>query len=232
MIERRGVFVTGTDTEVGKTHVSEALLWALRGRGLRAAAMKPVASGASAGPHGLRNEDAQRLRAAAGSPARYELVNPYCFAPPIAPHLAAAEAGQRIEIGRILDCAIGLAADSEFLLVEGVGGWRVPLNDSADVSTLAAALELPVLLVVGLRLGCISHALLTAEAIRADGQTLAGWVGNCIDPHFSRLAPTIETLTARLGTPPLATFAYDPAASGRADAAAGRVVQALLCSKC
>jgi dethiobiotin synthetase len=228
----RGIFVTGTDTEVGKTHVSEALLHALRGRGIRAAAMKPVASGASAGPHGLRNGDAERLRAAAGSPARYELVNPYCFAPPIAPHLAAAEAGQRIEIGRILDCAIGLAADSDFLLIEGVGGWRVPLNDSADVSTLAAALELPVLLVVGLRLGCISHAVLTAEAIRADGQPLAGWVGNCIDPHYSRLAPTIETLTVRLGTPPLATFAYDPAASGRADAAAGKIVQALLCSKC
>jgi dethiobiotin synthetase len=230
--EMDGIFVTGTDTEVGKTYVGVAVLREMRDRGIRTAAMKPVASGARLGPAGMRNDDAERLLAATGSAADYQLVNPYCFGPPIAPHLAAAEAGERIALGRILDCAARLRAGSEFLLVEGVGGWRVPLDESIDVSVLAGALDLPVLLVVGLRLGCINHALLTAAAIRADGRPLAGWVANCVDPGYSRIGATIDTISNRLGIAPLGSFAHASAAATVGGESAGEVVQALLCSKC
>jgi dethiobiotin synthetase len=229
----RGVFVTGTDTEVGKTYVGVALLRALLLRGIPAIGMKPVASGSRSTAEGLRNDDAEQLRAA-GPPVDYDLVNPYCFAPPIAPHLAAAAAGVTIRFERILAAASTLRRQADFLLVEGVGGWRVPLGPDGDVAKLAAALDMPVVLVVGLRLGCINHACLTAESIAAAGRPLAGWVGNCIDPDYMPLAETVSTLSELLGTAPLSVFGHraglSPATSPEA-AAAVEAVEGLLCSK-
>ncbi len=177
----KGLFVTGTDTEVGKTVVSAGIAAALAARGLRVAAMKPVASGSERTPEGLRNGDALHLIAAANVANDYALVNPYCFEPPIAPHLAAAEAGIAIEPAAILRAAEVLAANADALVVEGVGGWQVPLAEGFGVPDLARHLGLPVVLVVGLRLGCINHARLSVASIRAGGHRLVGWVGNDVD---------------------------------------------------
>lgn len=197
----KGFFVTGTDTEVGKTVVAAGLVHALAARGLRVAGMKPVASGGRETSAGLRNADAEALIATANVAADYTEVNPYCFAPPIAPHIAAAEAGVAIEAAKILAAAETLAARADAIVVEGVGGWRVPLAPDFDVAALAGALGLPVVLVVGLRLGCLNHALLTAEAIRASGSALAGWVGSAVEPQMARRDENIATLRKFLGAP-------------------------------
>lgn len=196
-----GLFVTGTDTEVGKTVVAAGIVCALVQRGARVAAMKPVASGARATPAGLRNDDAERLLAAANVAADYGEVNPYCFEPPIAPHVAAAEAGAVIRTGPILRAAAALAGRADTLVVEGVGGWRVPLAGGLDVAGLARTLALPVVLVVGLRLGCLSHACLTAEAIAAGPCRLAGWIGSAVDPVMARSAENLDTLERLLPAP-------------------------------
>jgi len=202
-----GVFVTGTDTEIGKTFVSTALVAAARAKGLRVGVMKPVASGAERSPTGLRNDDALALMAAAGE-SDYEATNPYCFEPPISPHLAAAEAGVEIDLRRIVALAHDRAINCDWLVVEGAGGWRAPLGPGQSIADLAQAIALPVLLVVGLRLGCLNHAVLTAEAIRRSGNTLAGWIGNQIDPTLSRSAENLATLESLLGVPPLAVFPH------------------------
>ncbi len=195
----RGFFVTGTDTEVGKTLVSAAVLWRWARRGLRTAAFKPVASGCRRTQAGLRNEDALRLQAMATLRLPYEQVNPYAFEPPIAPHLAAAEVGVRIDLDRLRD---GIeAVQAERVLVEGVGGWRVPLNDSQDLADLAVALGFPVVLVVAVRLGCLNHALLSVESIAARGLHLAGWVANRPQPGVSRWEGQVESLRARIPAP-------------------------------
>ena len=196
-----GVFVTGTDTHVGKTWISLGLLTGLKGRGLRVGAMKPVASGCTDTAQGLRNDDALRLQATANVPLPYERVNPVSLAPPIAPHLAAAEAGVTIEPARIAAAHADLAALAGCTVVEGVGGWLVPLNEQETVADLAQALDLPVVLVVGLRLGCINHALLTAESVRARGLTLAGWVATTLDPAMPYLDENVEALRRRLDAP-------------------------------
>lgn len=203
-----GVFVTGTDTGIGKTHASVGLLRALNERGCRTAAMKPVASGAQRTAAGLRNEDALALQAAATVAADYEEINPYCFEPPIAPHVAAQRAGVTIDLAHIDRRARALRARADFLLVEGVGGWRVPLGPRLEVGDLAHGLGLPVLLVVGLRLGCINHALLTAAAISREAPGMRGWVANAIDPHYGTAAETVQALTERLGMPPMATLGW------------------------
>ena len=203
-----GFFITGTDTEIGKTRFSVQLVQALRARGEQVAVMKPVASGAREIDGVLRNDDALALLAAAGNEQTYETCNPFCFAPPIAPHVAAREAGVRIDLQRIEDLARDLSRQADRLVVEGVGGWRVPLDGSADVATLAGRLQLPVILVVGLRLGCINHALLTAEAIRADGLNLIGWVANHIDPAASHVPQMIEAIDARIAAPRLVDMAH------------------------
>lgn len=208
-----GLFVTGTDTGIGKTHASVGLLRALSELGCRTAAMKPVASGARRTAAGLRNDDALALQAAATVAAAYEEVNPYCFEPAIAPHIAARRAGVEIDLGHIESRARGLCARADFMLVEGVGGWRVPLAPQLEVADLARRLRLPVLMVVGLRLGCISHALLTAAAIRQEARGMLGWVANAIDPEYGTAAETIGALTERLGMPPMATL---PAQRGQA----------------
>lgn len=195
-------FITGTDTEVGKTTVAAGLLHAARQAGLSTAAVKPVASGCESTPQGLRNEDALILQAQCSLQLEYEQINPYAFAPAIAPHLAARAVGTELEVdtlATLVNRVLDLQAD--FTVVEGAGGWRVPLSGDASLSDLAIALDLPVVLVVGIRLGCINHALLTAEAIAADGLQLAGWVANVADAQTACLDDILATLDERLAAP-------------------------------
>jgi dethiobiotin synthetase len=209
-----GLFVTGTDTEVGKTVVARLLVRSLVASGVRVAVMKPVAAGSVMTSAGLRNEDALGLIAESNVPLPYESVNPYCLAAPVSPHLAARDSGITIDLRVIQDRFRQVSAAAELTIVEGAGGWFAPLNEEQFIADLAAALQLPVLLVVGLRLGCLNHALLTVAAIRARGLTLAGWVANQIDPDFARMADNVSTLTRHIGMAPMATlgFAQPPAA--------------------
>ena len=197
----RNVFVAGTDTGIGKTHVSCALLHALRADGARAAGMKPVASGCAPTREGLRNEDALALIAASDPQPDYAMCNPYAFEPAIAPHLAAADADVQIAFAPIESAYAHLAARADLVVVEGVGGWAVPLSDSLEAADIPRRLNLPVILVVGLRLGCINHARLSARAILDDGCELMGWVGNCIDPEMQRRDDNLATLRATLPAP-------------------------------
>jgi dethiobiotin synthetase len=228
----RGFFVTGTDTGIGKTRVSAGLLKAFGKAGLKSAGMKPIASGATQMPEGLRNEDALALMAAASLQKPYAVVNPYCFAPPVAPHLAAREAQVEIGLDPIRTAYAELCLGADAVVVEGVGGWQVPLSSGLELPDLAREFELPVLLVVGMRLGCLNHALLTARAIRADGLELGGWVANAVDPDFQRPEANLATLEAELGAPLLARLGYAPKASlaetaeGFAEAAAALVQMA------
>jgi len=216
-VTRHGFFVTGTDTGVGKTLVACSLLRAFAARGLRAVGMKPVASGAVQRANGLVHDDVERLLAAGNLTAPRERINPYCFAAPIAPHLAASAAGMRIDLDHIARCFDALAAAADVVIVEGVGGFRVPLGPGADTAQLAARLALPVVLVVGMRLGCLNHALLTADAVAGRGLALAGWVANHIDPHMAAADENVRALEALIAAPLLARIAFaatpDPAVS-------------------
>lgn len=205
----KGYFITGTDTEVGKTRVSVALLHRLRQQGLRVAGMKPVAAGCENTRAGLRNEDALALQAESSVVLPYETLNPYALAPPIAPHLAARDAGMVIEIERILTAYRAITAQADCVIVEGAGGWRVPLDDDQDMSDLAVALGLPVVLVVDIRLGCINQALLSAQAIATRGLPLAGWVANHAHGDYARSADNIASIEARIGAPLLGVIPYD-----------------------
>ena len=196
---QRGYFITGTDTGVGKTLVSQALLYRLRQDHARVAGFKPVASGCEMTPHGLRNSDALALQTASSLPLEYATVNPYTFAPPVAPHLAAEAAGVRIDCARIAAGIDAVAADR--IVVEGVGGWLVPLNERETVADLAVRLRLPVVLVVGLRLGCLNHVLLTVASMRGCGVPIAGWVANPIDPDFALPDENLAALESRLDIP-------------------------------
>jgi dethiobiotin synthetase len=196
-----GLFVTGTDTGIGKTHACLGLMAAVRAAGRTVGGMKPVASGSTAESEGVRNADALALQASASVELPYADVNPYAFIPPIAPHVAALRAGTTIQLDTLAAAYDRLAARVEVIIVEGVGGWRVPLGPGLDLYHLVRRLNLPVLLVVGLRLGCISHARLSAEAIRSDGCRLWGWVANAMDPAYEESEATIETLAACLGAP-------------------------------
>ena len=204
----RGWFIAGTDTEVGKTYVATALVRQLVRRGLRVAAMKPVAAGAHATPAGLRNTDALALATAANVTAAYATLNPYCLASAVSPHIAAAEAGVRIDTAHVARCFRTLVHDADRVVVEGAGGWLAPIGADSTMADIAGALGLPVLLVVGLRLGCINHALLSARAIASSGLALAGWVGNRIDPRFERAAENLATLEHWLGRPPAAVLPW------------------------
>ena len=197
----RAWFIAGTDTEIGKTFSTCALLHAARAQGQRAVGMKPIAAGAEIVDGVRLNEDVVALRAASSFDAGLAMINPYCLLSPIAPHIAAAEEGVCIEPTRILAAADALRQQADVVLVEGVGGWRVPLGDDYDAADLAADLGLPVILVVGMRLGCISHALLTVESIARRGLPLAGWIANHIDPAMLRQAQNIDALRARIDAP-------------------------------
>lgn len=207
----RGLFVTGTDTGVGKTRVALALVHALRTRGLRVAVMKPVSAGSAAGEP---NEDVVALLQASNVAADLDDVNPYAFADPVAPHVAAQQAGVRIELAVVARAFARLAAAADAVVVEGAGGWRVPLNEREDMADLAQALGLPVVLVVGLRLGCLNHALLAAESIAGRQVPWAGWVGNHIDPAMAQAAANLAALRVRLPGPCLGVqpFLGDPPA--------------------
>lgn len=196
-------FITGTDTGVGKTLIGAALLHAAAARGLRCFGLKPVASGALRGADGnLRNEDALALLAEASVALSYEAVNPVALEPAIAPHLAAREAGVVLDVDLLAThCRRELARPHDLALVEGAGGWRVPLNARETLADLARELALPVVLVVGLRLGCVNHALLSAEAIARDGLRLAGWVGTQVDTAMERLGDNLDTLRQRIPAP-------------------------------
>ena len=194
----RGWFVTGTDTGIGKSLASATLLHALRARGLRAVGMKPLASGCEATPEGWRNEDALALLAACSPRRAFAHVNPCAVPKPVAPHVAPRDAGIRVTLAPIVSAFERLSAQADAVVVEGVGGWAAPLSATLDQADLARALDLPVVMVVGLRLGCISHARLTARAIERDGLRLAGWIANDIDPAMARADDNFELLKQRL----------------------------------
>ena len=200
----KGLFITGTDTGVGKTVIAAALVRALVTQGHRVAVMKPVASGSDRTPAGLRNEDALALMAASNVAAPYDRVNPYCFEPAISPHIAAEEAGITVDTAHIRRNFETLAAAADLVIVEGAGGWLAPISPTASIGDLAEALALPVVLVVGIRLGCINHARLSKLAVEAQHEQLAGWIANTIDSAMPRQKENLETLTRLLGMPPLA----------------------------
>lgn len=190
----QGYFITGTDTGVGKTTVSCALLRAFAAQGKKAIGMKPVVAGSENG----RWHDVEQLIAASNINAAREHINPYAFDPPVSPHIAAQQAGIEIDLTVIQRAYQALSSQADIVIVEGAGGFLVPLNAQQTGADLARALNLPVILVVGMRLGCLNHALLTAQAIRAAGLTLTGWVANCIDPKMIALEENIATLEQRL----------------------------------
>jgi dethiobiotin synthetase len=202
-----GVFITGTNTGVGKTAVAAAILRLLAEAEIRAVGLKPIASGSDRhSPQGeLRNTDALELQAAAPVRLEYQTVNPWVFGPAIAPHIAAQEAGVAIQLPALIDWYQRATAAAEFAVVEGAGGWRVPLHPEGFLSDLPEALGLGVILVVGATLGCLNHARLTLEAIHASGRCpFVGWIANEVDPAFERRAANLATLERLLGGPPLA----------------------------
>lgn len=208
MTVAHGFFVAGTDTGVGKTRVAAALLWALVRLGHRAVGMKPVAAGAELREGVWVNEDVVQLRAAGNVEAPLEWVNPYLFREAIAPHIAAAHKGVAIELPRIRAAYDELARLADVVVVEGAGGLLVPVSDTRDMAELVVALGLPVVLVVGMRLGCLNHALLSSEALAARGLRLAGWVANRIDPAMAAYDENLSALARRLPAPMLAELPF------------------------
>jgi dethiobiotin synthetase len=198
---RPSLFVTGTDTDCGKTHVSLALIDALSQRGFRVAGFKPVAAGAQLSDGEWHNDDALALRDASNIGLTYPEVNPFCFPRPVSPHIEAQATHTRISRHIIAARLHRLELRADRVVVEGAGGWHVPLGPDLDIARLACYLELPVVLVVGLRLGCLNHALLSVEAIRASGATLLGWIGSQVDPAMMCLQENLDTLVERLDAP-------------------------------
>jgi dethiobiotin synthetase len=198
-------FVTGTDTSVGKTLVSCALLHAFAAQGKRVVGFKPVAAGCD--DHD-QNDDVQKLRAVSNVMASYGQINPYCFFMPIAPHLAAHNSGTRIELARILTSYSELAGQADEVIIEGAGGLMVPLNEELNGADLVEALGVPVIIVVGMRLGCLNHALLTQQALRSYSPQCAGWVANVLDPAMPFLQQNIEALRERMTAPLLGIIPY------------------------
>jgi dethiobiotin synthetase len=196
-----GYFITGTDTECGKTEITLGVMQWLQSQQLNVAGMKPIASGCEVTTEGLRNDDADRILKQSSGSLTYSQINCYSFQPAIAPHIAAAEAAVDIDFEVIKRAADQLSQQSDRLVIEGVGGWRVPLGRDGALSDLALALDLPVILVVGLKLGCINHALLTAESIQASGGKLVGWVGNHVEASMSVADENIQTLRSEIAVP-------------------------------
>jgi len=203
-----GYFITGTDTDCGKTVITLGLMQRFRSEGFSVAGMKPVASGCEWTSAGLRNGDAVRILQQSTVQPAYGLVNPYAFEPAIAPHLAAQESGREIDIRLIEERYLTLSQEVEMVVMEGVGGWYVPLSDHSLLADLAIALAMPVVLVVGMRLGCINHALLTWHAIESSGCRLAGWVANSVDPAMRAFDGNLQTLRQRLRAPLLGVVPY------------------------
>lgn len=198
---KQAFFIAGTDTDVGKTFISAALLQAAARSGLSTVGLKPVASGARETPQGLRNQDAEILLEAATKKLSYEQVNPVVMVAPTAPHIAAQWENRRLDCQRLVGFTRASLREAEFTLVEGAGGWYVPLNPQQTLADFAKELSLPVILVVGVKLGCINHALLTAQAITRDGLTLAGWVANGFASDMLALRETLDFLHQAMPAP-------------------------------
>ena len=205
-----GWFITGTDTGVGKTRIACMILAALAQRGMRAVGMKPVASGCNVSHIGLCSGDAELLLASSSVSADYGDINPYAFAPPCAPAIAAREANVEIRLDKILLHFRRLQQAAQWVIVEGIGGWTVPLGDRLSMTDVAREIGLPVILVVGMRLGCINHALLTTSAVRHAGIPLSGWIANQVDPAMTRVDESIIDLVRSLELPLIARFPYQP----------------------
>ncbi|MCL6414936.1 dethiobiotin synthase [Aestuariirhabdus sp. Z084] len=215
MLKKR-YFVAGTDTDVGKTLVTCALLNSAKEAGLKTLALKPVAAGCEATEHGLRNDDALQLQAHMTLNLAYDQVNPVALTAPIAPHIAAAQEGRRLTADRLVGfCRGAMMQPADLTLVEGAGGWRVPLNEREYLSRVPVELGLPVILVVGMKLGCLSHALLTAEAIQRDGLALVGWVANQVDVNMAAYQENLDSLRQRLPAPCLGTIPRLPSACAK-----------------
>lgn len=202
------VFITGTDTDCGKTHVACALMSAYKSQGLRVIGFKPVASGSQEVAGKLINEDVERLTAHANVQLPVEVVNPYIFEPPISPHFAAAQAGEEIELEKIVNAYEECRKAADIVIVEGAGGWRVPLSPTLDIAALATTLNIPTVVVCGLRLGCINHMLLTINDIRRQGAEISAWVANQIDPHYANIEATVKTITQATSIPLLANLDF------------------------
>ena len=203
---KQWLFITGTDTDVGKTVVACGLLAAANQQGLRTAAIKPVAAGCEVTEQGMTNSDALQLQAAASHKLSYQQINPIALVPAIAPHIAAAEAGVRMSASRLVGYCRGVSLmPVDLVVIEGAGGWRVPINSRETLADVARELECSVVVVVGMRLGCLNHALLTMEAIRRDGLQIAGWVANILDTDMPRLQENIDTLKQCTNEPCLGT---------------------------
>lgn len=218
-------FITGTDTHVGKTLISCALLHAFAEQGLRVVGMKPIAAGSNADE---QHEDVKKLRAASNILASLGQINPYLFVQPIAPHIAARNSGVRIEIARILQSYHELAAQADVVIVEGVGGFCVPINERETSAELAQQLALPIILVVGMRLGCLNHALLTLSAIEACGLKCAGWVANVLDANMLALDENIEALQQRINAPLLGVVPWHHTQNPEMEWAANKLSVTLL----
>jgi len=197
----KGFFVTGTDTEVGKTLVSSGIIQLFVDAGEKVVGMKPVASGSLPTAQGLRSEDAATLIAPSNCEVPYDMLNPYCFEPPIAPHIAALRVGQRIELAKILTAYNELRNTADVVIVEGVGGWMVPIDGCQTMADVAVAMDLPVIMVVGIRLGCINHALLTYASIKASGLEFKGWVANIMDPNVSMVPEILNSIQIKMHEP-------------------------------
>lgn len=204
----KGLFITGTDTGIGKTTASVLLLRQLKHQGYRVAGMKPIASGCETTTEGLRNEDAVALMAQASIELPYDLVNPFSFEEPIAPHIAAHNAGREINIKTIVNNYKQIAAQVDIVIVEGVGGWAVPINEQQTTAQMAQALGLPAVLVAGIRLGCLNHTLLTARAIQSDGVQCAAWIANHLDEDTEYKTENIDYLQKTLPCPYLGAIRY------------------------
>ncbi len=209
MFESKGIFVTGTDTGIGKTAVSCALLRTFKQRGLNVQGMKPVASGCDLHDGQWQNEDALALIQACDTNADYALVNPYALPLATAPQIAAREANVTLDLAVIIHAYEKLQSQADFVLVEGVGGWLAPLSDTLDQSDLVAAMQTPVVLVVGMRLGCINHARLTEQAIQAGGFNFLGWVANYCEADFDIDGDYYQALSASMQSPCLAKLPFN-----------------------
>jgi dethiobiotin synthetase len=197
-------FVTGTDTDAGKTYISTLLLRHFAAQGKRVIGMKPIASGATLLNGAWQQDDVQQLMQASNVQTPTALVNPYCFAPAIAPHIAATQAGVEVQIAPIQQALQQLRQQADIVVVEGAGGWLVPINAQQNMADLAQALAIPVILVVGMRLGCINHALLSVQSIQHSGLPLLGWIANCRDAQMPELQANIDSLRKRIKAPCLA----------------------------
>lgn len=228
--DAKAYFIAGTDTDAGKTLVAAGLLAAAVKRGINCLGIKPVAAGCDVTEAGLRNDDALKLLEQMNVPLSYEQVNPVALQPPVAPHLAARQCGQSLRLPALVDhCRTVLAGFEGFALIEGAGGWRLPLNEDEYLSELPRQLGIPVILVVGMKLGCLNHALLTLEAIERDGLVLAGWVANAIDPGMQLFDENLETLKQKISAPLLGVIP-PLAGEGKEQQAAGFLAVAPLLS--